>query len=122
MIINLTQHDATIDQINDGVMDLPETDKVKVRQLITFDKIPTKIEMEFRAKKIAEIVLKHSQFNHQAMIGGAPYFMPVLDNVLKQYGITPLYAFSERVSEEVQDADGNVKKVMVFKHIGFVTC
>lgn len=30
-----------------------------------------------------------------------------------------LYAYSERVSEEVHQPDGTVKKVNVFKHLGF---
>jgi hypothetical protein len=31
-----------------------------------------------------------------------------------------VFAYSERVSEEVHDADGSVRKINVFKHLGFV--
>ena len=56
----------------------------------------------------------------RAMIGGAPFFMSTLERVLVLNGIKPLYAFSERVSEETTAPDGAVTKINVFKHIGFV--
>ena len=55
------------------------------------------------------------------MIGGAPYLMSALERALKQRGVKPLYAFSLRVSEDVLDeSTGEVKKTLVFKHLGFL--
>ena len=54
------------------------------------------------------------------MLGGAPFFMIVLHEMLADNGINPVYAFSVRESEEQVQADGSVKKVAVFRHRGFV--
>jgi len=54
------------------------------------------------------------------MIGGAPYFMGALESALLEAGVEPVYAFSRRVSEEMIQPDGSVRKVGVFRHVGFV--
>ena len=53
------------------------------------------------------------------MIGGAPFFMGILEQELKKQGIKPVYAFSQRESVDKEMADGSVQKVAVFKHLGF---
>jgi hypothetical protein len=55
-----------------------------------------------------------------AMIGGAPYLMHALNWALIKLGIVPLYAFSAREAVETVEANGAVRKVMVFRHKGFV--
>jgi hypothetical protein len=57
------------------------------------------------------------QTKMKAMIGGAPFFMPVLAQMLlRRFGIKAVYAFSKRVA--VDGPDGT--KTSVFKHMGFV--
>ena len=116
MILNLTQHKPTEEQIKAGVID-PSEIKSEIQALLTFDEIPSKEEMEERAIRLARIV--YSEGINKAMIGGAPYFMSTLERVLKENGIQPLYAFSKRVVEEVETENGFEKKV-IFKHLGFV--
>ena len=60
-------------------------------------------------------------FHIRAMIGGAPYLMAELEKELWRLGIEPVYAFSRRESVESTDAEGNVTKTAIFKHIGFVS-
>lgn len=127
MILNLTQHEATEDQEKVGVYDFPEESIRKIlRYNLTFEQIPTQRDMYKSAVAIADLALEkfvdycvpvNERF---AMIGGAPFFMSVLENVLLSVGITPLYSFSKRESKEVIQADGSVQKVAVFRHIGFV--
>ena len=118
LTINLTQHPATPAQIEQGVVRLAEEDERKVRQLLTFNELPTPDEVRERAERIADMAARYEA--DAAMIGGAPYLMPPLERALRERGIKPLYAFSRReVREEKQD-DGSVKKVSVFKHVGFV--
>lgn len=57
--------------------------------------------------------------NFGCMIGGAPYLMPELERALKKFGISVLYAYSERVGVETTNPDGSVTKNYVFKHQGF---
>jgi len=115
-ILNLTQHKPTEEQIKAGVVD-PVERKNEIQILLTFDKIPTKNEMEDRAIRLAKICIEEG-FD-KAMIGGAPYFMSTLERILKENGVQPLYAFSKRVVEEVETENGVEKKV-IFKHLGFV--
>ena len=46
--------------------------------------------------------------------------MSALESALLDECITPMYAFSVRDSVEQTQPDGSVRKVNVFKHIGFV--
>lgn len=46
--------------------------------------------------------------------------MSTLEKALQYTGITPVYAFSKRESKEEKLPDGSVKKINVFKHVGFV--
>jgi hypothetical protein len=129
MILNLTQHNATAEQKAQLVVE-PRMTKEKIRELLTFEEIPTKEEIESRAEKLAEIAV--SEANHYAgetdnevwitrvLIGGAPFFMGALEKAVRECGFTPVYAFSKRESEEIPQPDGSVKKIQVFRHLGFV--
>lgn len=118
MIINLTQHAATADQIAAGVVDLQEFDHKTLVNALTFTQIPTVQEMKGRAETITLFCVL--QGADKAMIGGAPFLMPFLERSLAETGIKAYYAFSERVVEESAQPDGSVKKTAVFKHVGFV--
>jgi hypothetical protein len=92
-------------------------------ELLTFDRIPTSLEILERARRIAHlarVVLGDPTDDDQAMIGGAPFLLGPLEYCLREQGIFPLYAFSVRESEEVPGEGGTVKKVSFFKHRGFV--
>ena len=119
MILNLTQHAATAEQIAQGVGDLnPHHGEIQqLKNLLTFDSLPSAETVYERAYTIA--ALAQSYFVDVAMIGGAPYLMGALERALNKVGIKPLYAFSERVSVE-KIVDGVVVKTNEFKHIGFV--
>jgi hypothetical protein len=116
-ILNLTQHDATKEQQDAGVIE-PEN-KDLIRQFLTFDDIPSRKEIESRAEIIAQLAsLSNCK---KAMIGGAPYFMSTLETALTENGIEPCYAYSERVVNEQTKEDGSVEKVSTFVHKGFVS-
>ena len=110
-ILNLTQHLASQEQIEEGVVEPKNKDFVK--ELLTFDELPTKEEIQKRATELTKIAMNEGY--KKVMIGGAPYLMGMLELTLKSQGIQSVYAFSKRVSIE---KDG--VKTSVFKHIGFV--
>lgn len=127
-VINATQHASTAEQVAAGVYR-----DLNVSQWLTFDELPSQLEMEFHADEIGSIIWEaHSEEMKAnfiepreepcyAMIGGAPWFMPVLERVLRDnYGIRPIYAFSKRESVEEVQADGSVRKTAVFRHAGFI--
>ena len=119
-MINLTQHDATPEQIEAGVKDLPDIVKAQVRKALTFEGVPSRMEIYARASIIASFAEAYLGEDGDALVGGAPYLMAPLEKALKAKGITPCYAFSRRVVEETQLPDGSVQKRTVFKHGGFI--
>lgn len=122
-IFNLTQHKATPEQIAQGVVDCPDRWAGELRELLTFNELPTASEIHERAMEIAalaEMVMEGIPGCTSAMIGGAPFLMGPLEAELTKLDILPLYAFSIRESVEQEQADGSVRKVNVFRHVGFV--
>ena len=135
-ILNLTQHSPTPEQIAAGVVagEISDAQQIEVRALLTFDALPTPVEVRRRAERLAEIaasaftivdyggdsgLVANESFKF-AMIGGAPYLMAPLESALRAHGITPMYAFSVRESVDQTQPDGSVRKVAVFRHAGFV--
>jgi hypothetical protein len=121
-ILNLTQHPATPDQAKAGVIDLPEDQWAHIKEALTFNDLPDATEIEERALYIAlkAVVIGHDVGATHAMIGGAPYLMAPLEQALEDYGIHPVYAFSQRETEEQTQEDGSVRKVATFRHLGFI--
>lgn len=115
-LVNLTQHDLTMEQMaNNTVM---KVDRNKVSELLTFTKLPDVDDINYKAYYLAHLA-KESGATH-ALIGGAPYLMSELERALKRVKIVPVYSFSERVSQERLGTNGSVVKTNVFKHIGFI--
>ena len=133
-MINLTQHAATHEQITAGVIDPGAEDRARVAQLLTFDSLPTREEIEDRASRLALVAAEiHAAatggdpdpmggtcIGARIMIGGAPYLMAPLERALTRWGMVPTYAFSRRESVEETGPDGGVRKTAVFRHVGFV--
>lgn len=116
-MLNLTQHQVSDEQASVGVFEPPADDKARIRDLLTFSDIPSAKEMQERAEALvlaaSRIMLDDTA--KAVMIGGAPFFMSVLERQLLKCGIAGYYAFSRRESVE----QGG-KKISVFKHLGFV--
>nr|WP_321500828.1 hypothetical protein [uncultured Dethiosulfovibrio sp.] len=115
-IVNLTQHSITEEQKLDGVIEVSV--KKEVTKLLTFNDLPSIDEMETRARGLASIAKKEGAT--AAMIGGAPYLMAYLELALIESGIEPIYSYSRRDCTEERSPDGSVRKMMVFRHKGFV--
>lgn len=128
MIVNLTQHPATSDQLAAGVQDLPAEVRDALVALLTFANCPDRQEIFERAEDIAELACYNglggddgdSPFPAGAMIGGALWLMAPLSDALRHRGINPLFAFSVRETQEQKNADGSVRKIAVFRHAGWV--
>jgi len=130
-ILNLTIHRPTPDQIKVGVVEPSPNDKDKIVSLLSFSSLPMWWEVEERAEKLADLAYAlivelsggfypSDQSWGAVMIGGAPYLMPPLQRALLKRGLKPLYAFSRREVVEEAQADGSVKKSIIFKHIGWI--
>ena len=121
MIVNLTQHAASAEQIEAGVTDMVGKDLEYLKALLTFQDLPSADEIDRRAQEIARLAKDalFGQPERKAMIGGALWLMAPLTFYLKAAGIIPVFAFSKRESVE-RVVDGKTVKTNVFKHVGFV--
>lgn len=117
-MLNLTQHIATQEQIEAGVIEPTTEVKKTIQALLTFNTLEETQEITERAYKLARIAKEHGA--ERAMIGGAPFLMPALESMLATGDISAHYAFSQRIVEEVSKEDGTVEKKAIFKHVGFV--
>lgn len=115
-MLNLTQHPATSEQLEAGVVE--PFSKEEVQRLLTFESRPCSEIIRARAAELVARAMGEGAVT--AMIGGAPFFMGPLERALAEAGVTPYYAFSVRESTEVPDGAGGVRKTMVFRHAGFV--
>lgn len=128
MIVNLTQHPATPEQRAAGVVDLAGVELNSLKKALTFETLPTEQEILDRAEYIAALAEMNGLGDDNgedpipniAMIGGALWLMTPLAAELRARYITPVFAFSVRETEEQSLPDGSVRKIAVFKHVGFV--
>lgn len=117
-ILNLTQHEATVEQVMQGVIEPTPEDKEWIKKLLTFDEIPDVTEIKRRCNRLMHIVY-HYGINI-IMIGGAGWIISTLEKMLTNELFIPVHSFSIRDSVETTLPDGTVKKTTSFKHIGFV--
>ncbi|MEM2498229.1 MAG: hypothetical protein QXR81_07640 [Candidatus Nezhaarchaeales archaeon] len=138
IILNLTQHPATPEQVEAGVVEPSAPLKERIQKLLTFDELPSLPEIRERARKLVETIDDYledlekrgviatspsGEANYEvygAMIGGAPYLMRPLEEELIKAGVKPLYAFSKRITSELRKPDGTVEKRSIFVHAGFI--
>ena len=81
MILNLTQHPATPEQIAAGVVDLQGDQLADLKTLLTFEQLPTRQEIEERPFFIVRLAFANAlgadmdedPMPSRAMIGGAPF-------------------------------------------------
>ena len=117
MIVNLTQHPATPDQLAAGVVDVLGPAREDLLASLTFEKMPTRQQIGAAAYQLTMIATVMGA--DQAMIGGAPWLMSDLEQALQRAGIKPLYSFSRRIVQEERVGNA-IKKITYFQHQGFV--
>lgn len=129
-VLNLTQHVATQPQIDEGVIE-PRTEvKEFIKELLSFDDIPSQKELEDRSHDLSLLAAMYDLYEcddtdlelypDAVMLGGAPFFMGVLERWCMSQGLVVLYAFSQRESVDEVMPDGSVVKKAIFTHKGFV--
>lgn len=68
------------------------------------------------ADNISELAEKHNAIIIQ--LGGSPLFLVMAAGVIGSGRM--IFADSERVSEDIPQPDGSVKKISIFKHKGWI--
>lgn len=112
-ILNLTQHEPTLEQAHQGLCNGPNRGALQACLTFTSEDIRQGY-IPARAASLAEYAAK--QGAKQALIGGLPALMGPLVEALRARGIVPVFAHSERVSEDKVQPDGSVRKVNSFRH------
>lgn len=120
-ILNATQHQATPEQVTAGIQDLPSEVRAELGKLLTFEELPTAMDLRIRSVQVAGLLLAQgAKPGDRVMIGGAPFFMEELADTLRRSGLKPCYAFSRRESIDQHQPDGSVRKMAVFRHVGLI--
>ena len=121
-MLNITQHNATKGQVEDGVVEPSQEIKAQIQKLLTFDRtvIAEPEQIWNKAKALVSLIQRNYPGHKEVMIGGALYLMPALVRELKEHGYKVFFSYTDRVSEDVHNADGSVTKTLAFKHLGFV--
>ena len=118
---NATQHLATPEQVEQGVVDLPEEERENLAKFLTFEELPNSLQLRMHSiAVVGHILAAGAKPGDRVMIGGAPFFMEELSHSCRESGLVPVFAFSKRESVEQAMPDGTVRKVAVFRHLGFV--
>ena len=121
-MLNITQHNATKGQVEDGVVEPSQEIKTQIQKLLTFDRtvIAEPEQIWNKAKALVSLIQRNYPGHKEVMIGGALYLMPALVRELKENGYKVFFSYTDRVSEDIHNADGSVTKTLAFKHLGFV--
>ena len=121
-MLNITQHTATKAQVADGVVEPSEEIKAQIQKLLTFNRtvIAEPEQIWNKAKALVSLIQRNYPGHKEVMIGGALYLMPALVRELKENEYKVFFSYTDRVSEDVHNADGSVTKTLAFKHLGFV--
>lgn len=124
IILNATQHVATPEQMEAGLINPAPELAQDIRALLTFEAMPSPQDIYAAATQLSGLVASWAGSLEskptKVMIGGAPWFMSPLETALRKVGMQPVYAFSRRESVEITEPDGSVVKAMVFRHQGFI--
>lgn len=147
MILNLTQHAATPEQIAQGLVD--HNNRAALKTLLTVeervltdagwlleDVLDDRVEdlvaiaLAYQAEAVDAIPddvrgmrrlnAVRDALSLRVLVGGAPILMERLIPALKREGCIPVHALSARAVEEVPQEDGSMKKTSIFKHIRFM--
>ena len=113
-ILNMTQHAPNDEQREAGLIEMDAVTQQKIRDLLTFDEMPTAMEVSDRAEALAQMAWDIGI--ETVHIGGAPFLMPTLVEALEMKGMQPVFSFSKRIVEE---KDGVKKSKFVFE--GFLS-
>ncbi len=97
-ILNLTRHLATDEQAATGLVNLRPDIISKIHELSIFQPVPTDDILYERAYAIVAILKDNGFSNECVMLGGAPYFIAILDTVITAAGFKPCYPFTLKVS------------------------
>lgn len=116
-ILNLSNHVLTQEQIAElssmgyEIVELNAEDKQRWSQL----NLNNYENVVYRIMEAEETRYNVDCFH----VAGFPPAVVLAVNTAFHLGKRSVYAYSERVSEEVHQPDGTVKKMNIFKHLGF---
>jgi hypothetical protein len=120
IVYNFTMHEATQEQASQGVINLHGSDLVKLKAHLLFQPTYTNQDLLDAMLGLGEMMkARDPDLSGEVsfMVGGLPNLMCALTQLAPIYQL--VFADSERKSVDHHMPDGTVKKVAVFKHLGF---
>lgn len=122
-MIVLMSHKINDSQKKDAVEKYGITDFVELDSIgLGWNQIPADLDeesLDFFCDKIVEEIIKITQKGDFVFIQGEIGATFKVALFLKLIGLIPIYATTERVSQETTNPDGSVTKSNVFRHVRF---
>lgn len=77
---------------------VPYPDRVALLSALSINKLPTVSDMEYYAKRVADMALVYCKENgvRKVLIGGANYLTPFLIDYLMERNLIPVFLYSSR--------------------------
>ena len=117
-IINLTQHDATQDQLDAGVVNLIGEAAYKLKQAYRFNYVPSAEEKNRRVREIVQIAIDCKA--EKALLDGPAWLTSALERELAVHEISAVYSFSMYPIIMTMEGDGTLVKRQRIKHMTFI--
>lgn len=99
MIYNMTRHPSTQEQKDMGIIDPPKYIYGRLKDLGTFDELPSPAVVLSSATAAAHLIFEYLEEDAEAevLLSGAPYFTMALAQKLKAMGIKTSFPYFKRV-------------------------
>lgn len=120
-ILWASAHDPTLEQLRE----MEEAGEVSFLKKVSpelFQKL-TNLQIDSNLRQLAEELvsfLRKKNFSMLVQPAGSPAFLFVLGTVMKDTEFPVFFAHSKRVSKDVPQPDGTIKKVSTFRHEGWI--
>ncbi len=115
---NFTLHHLDGEQKLDGITELPGWIRNTLHNILTFRTIPTRAQMEDRARAVVSLALMAGA--DVIMIAPAPFFASTLEEKLEEHGIMSVYPYSSHVSANTTNSEGYIQRSGTFEYVGLV--
>ena len=111
MIANLTNTRVTKFLARDGVVDIDNEVHKKIMDQYKWDNPPLNdAEIISRANYILSLFKSLPESFDGVLVGGPPFFTPILSELFYAEGITPYYSFTERITDTMTNAEYDMQK------------
>lgn len=99
-MLNLTQNASTLKMMEEGIEDLSDIDKEKVKELLHIEDLPSFEELEDRADMILSVIRSYMP-GGSCLIDPPSYFVQPLTQIFLLHGYDVVFPFQNKEGEYI---------------------